>query len=427
MDHFLYRDGALFAEDVPVAEIAAAVGTPFYVYSTATLLRHFRAFDEALEGMDHLVCYAMKANSNQAVLRTLAQAGAGMDVVSEGEYLRAKAAGVSGDKIVFSGVGKTEREIRVALEGGIRQFNVESEPEMEVLNAVALELGKVAPITVRVNPDVDAKTHAKIATGKSENKFGIPIARAREVYAMAAAMPGLSVIGIDVHIGSQLTDLMPFEQAYLKVAELTEQLRSDGHTITRLDLGGGLGIPYETSNEAPPLPADYGAMVQRTLGHLGCEIEIEPGRLIAGNAGLMVSKVIYVKSGEGRDFLILDGAMNDLIRPAMYEAYHDIIPANEAPAGTEKQPYDIVGPVCESGDTFAKQRDMVPLAADDLVAFRSAGAYGAVMSSEYNSRALIPEVLVHGDQFAVIRPRPTFDEMINRDTIPEWLEPHPAT
>ena len=427
MDHFLYRDGALFAEDVPVAEIAAAVGTPFYVYSTATLLRHFRAFDEALEGMDHLVCYAMKANSNQAVLRTLAQAGAGMDVVSEGEYLRARAAGVSGDKIVFSGVGKTEREIRVALEGGIRQFNVESEPEMEVLNAVAVELGKVAPITVRVNPDVDAKTHAKIATGKSENKFGIPISRAREVYAMAAAMPGLSVIGIDVHIGSQLTDLTPFEQAYEKVAELTEQLRSDGHTITRLDLGGGLGIPYETSNEAPPLPSDYGAMVQRTLGHLGCEIEIEPGRLIAGNAGLMVSKVIYVKSGEGRDFLILDGAMNDLIRPAMYEAYHDIIPVVEASAGTEKQPYDIVGPVCESGDTFAKQRDMVPLAADDLVAFRSAGAYGAVMSSEYNSRALIPEVLVHGDQFAVIRPRPTFDEMINRDTIPEWLEAHPAS
>ena len=427
MDHFLYRDGVLFAEDVPVAEIAAAVGTPFYVYSTATLLRHFRAFDEALEGMDHLVCYAMKANSNQAVLRTLAQAGAGMDVVSEGEYLRARAAGVPADKIVFSGVGKTAREIRVALEGGIRQFNVESEPEMEVLNAVALELGKVAPITVRVNPDVDAKTHAKIATGKSENKFGIPIARAREVYAMAAQMVGLKVIGIDVHIGSQLTDLAPFEQAYLKVAELTEQLRADGHYITRLDLGGGLGIPYETSNEAPPLPSDYGAMVQRTLGHLGCEIEIEPGRLIAGNAGLMVSKVIYVKSGEGRDFLILDGAMNDLIRPAMYEAHHDIIPVIEPEAATEKHPYDIVGPVCESGDTFAKQREMVPLAADDLVAFRSAGAYGAVMSSEYNSRALIPEVLVHGDQFAVIRPRPTFDEMINRDTIPEWLEAHPAT
>jgi diaminopimelate decarboxylase len=421
MDHFLYRDGALFAEDVAISEIAAAVGTPFYVYSTATLLRHFKAFDDALEGMDHLVCYAMKANSNQAVLRTLAQAGAGMDVVSAGEYLRAKAAGVPGDKIVFSGVGKTAAEIKLALEGGIRQFNVESEPEMEVLDAVARSLGKVAPITIRVNPDVDAKTHAKIATGKSENKFGIPIARAREVYAMAAGMAGLQVIGIDVHIGSQLTDLAPFEQAYEKVAELTEVLRADGHTIQRLDLGGGLGIPYERTNEAPPLPSDYGAMVQRKLGHLGCEIEIEPGRLIAGNAGLMVSEVIYVKSGEGRDFLILDGAMNDLIRPAMYEAYHDIVPVVEPVAGADQQPYDIVGPVCESGDTFAKQRMMPKLAAGDLVAFRSAGAYGAVMSSEYNSRALIPEVLVKDDQFAVIRPRPTFDEMINRDTIPEWL------
>jgi len=421
MDHFLYRDGALFAEDVASSEIAAAVGTPFYVYSTATLLRHFKAFDDALDGMDHLVCYAMKANSNQAVLKTLAQAGAGMDVVSAGEYLRAKAAGVPGDKIVFSGVGKTVSEIRLALEGGIRQFNVESEPEMEVLDVVARSMGKVAPITIRVNPDVDAKTHAKIATGKSENKFGIPIARAREVYRMAAAMPGLEVVGIDVHIGSQLTDLTPFELAYQKVAELTEQLRADGHTIRRLDLGGGLGIPYERSNAAPPLPTDYGAMVQKTLGHLGCEIEIEPGRLIAGNAGLMVSEVIYVKSGEGRDFLIIDGAMNDLIRPAMYEAHHDIIPVVEAEAGAEQQPYDIVGPVCESGDTFAKQRMMPKLAAGDLVAFRSAGAYGAVMASEYNSRALIPEVLVHGDQFAVIRRRPTFDEMINRDTIPEWL------
>ena len=421
MDHFLYRDGALLAEDVAISEIAAAVGTPFYVYSTATLLRHFKAFDDALDGMDHLVCYAMKANSNQAVLKTLAQAGAGMDVVSAGEYLRAKAAGVPGDKIVFSGVGKTVSEIRLALEGGIRQFNVESEPEMEVLDAVARSMDKVAPITIRVNPDVDAKTHAKIATGKSENKFGIPIARAREVYRMAAAMPGLEVVGIDVHIGSQLTDLTPFELAYQKVAELTEQLRADGHTIRRLDLGGGLGIPYERSNAAPPLPTDYGAMVQKTLGHLGCEIEIEPGRLIAGNAGLMVSEVIYVKSGEGRDFLIIDGAMNDLIRPAMYEAHHDIIPVVEAEAGAEQQPYDIVGPVCESGDTFAKQRMMPKLVAGDLVAFRSAGAYGAVMASEYNSRALIPEVLVHGDQFAVIRRRPTFDEMINRDTIPEWL------
>ncbi len=421
MDHFLYRNGVLHAEDVPVTEIAAAVGTPFYLYSTATLLRHFALFDEALAGTDHLVCYAMKAASNQAILRTLAQAGAGMDVVSMGEYLRARAAGVPGERIVFSGVGKTGDEIRTALQGGIRQFNVESEPEMEVLNAVALSLGKVAPITIRVNPDVDARTHTKIATGKSENKFGIPIARARAVYAMAGAMRGLDVIGIDVHIGSQLTDLAPFEAAYTKVAELTEQLRADGHDIRRLDLGGGLGIPYERSNSAPPLPLDYGALIKRTLAHLGCEIEIEPGRLIAGNAGIMVSKVIYLKSGEGRDFLIIDGAMNDLIRPAMYDAHHDIVPVIEPAAGTEQQPYDIVGPVCESGDTFARQRDMPPLAAGDLIAFRGAGAYGAVMASEYNTRPLIPEVLVNGDQFAVIRPRPTFDEMINRDTIPEWL------
>ena len=421
MDHFLYKDGALHAEDVPVAEIAAAVGTPFYVYSTATLLRHFQLFDDALEGTDHLVCYAMKAASNQAIIKTLAQAGAGMDVVSGGEYRRAKAAGVPGEKIVFSGVGKTADEIRLALEGGIRQFNVESEPEMEVLNATALSLGVTAPITVRVNPDVDAKTHAKIATGKSENKFGIPISRAREVYALAASMKGLDVIGIDVHIGSQLTDLAPFELAYQKVAELTETLRADGHNIRRLDLGGGLGIPYARDNQAPPLPSEYGALVKRTLGHLDCEIEIEPGRLIAGNAGLMVSEVIYVKSGEGRDFLIIDGAMNDLIRPAMYEAYHDIVPVIEPVAGVEQVKYDIVGPVCETGDTFARERVMPPVAAGDLVAFRSAGAYGAVMSSEYNSRPLIPEVLVHGDQFAVIRRRPTFDEMIKRDTIPEWL------
>ncbi len=421
MDHFLYRDGELHAEDVPVAEIAAEVGTPFYCYSTATLTRHFRLFDEALDGMPHLVCYAMKAASNQAILKTLAGLGAGMDVVSGGEYLRAKAAGVPGEKIVFSGVGKTREEMRIALEGGVRQFNVESEPEMIALSEVAVSLGVEVPITVRVNPDVDAKTHAKIATGKSENKFGIPIARAREVYAEAARLPGLKVIGIDVHIGSQLTDLEPFRLAYQKVAELTEVLRADGHEISRLDMGGGLGIPYERSNAAPPLPTDYGALIRETVGHLGCEIEIEPGRLVAGNAGILVSKVIYVKSGEGRDFLILDGAMNDLIRPAMYDAYHDIVPVKEPAPGAEPAKYDIVGPVCESGDTFAKERVMPHVGEGDLVAFRSAGAYGAVMSSEYNTRPLVPEVLVHEHQFAVIRPRPTFDEMINRDTIPEWL------
>ncbi|MDF1669709.1 MAG: diaminopimelate decarboxylase [Roseovarius sp.] len=421
MDHFLYQDGQLCAEDVPVAEIAAQVGTPFYLYSTATLTRHFRLFDEALNGLDHLVCYAMKAASNQAILKTLADLGAGMDVVSGGEYARAIAAGVPGDRIVFSGVGKTRDEMQAALAGGIRQFNVESEPEMQLLSSVATEMGKTAPITIRVNPDVDAKTHAKIATGKSENKFGIPISRARDVYAMAAALPGLHIIGIDVHIGSQITELEPYRQAYLKVAELTDVLRADGHDIRRLDLGGGLGIPYERSNEAPPLPTEYGALIKETLGHLGCEIEIEPGRLVAGNAGIMVTKVIYVKSGEDRDFLILDGAMNDLIRPAMYDAHHDIIPVAEPAAGIEQQPYDIVGPVCESGDTFAKKRMMPPLSAGDLVAFRSAGAYGAVMSSEYNTRPLIPEVLVHEHQFAVIRARPTFEDMIKRDTIPHWL------
>ena len=421
MDHFIYRDGALFAEDVPLAEIAEAVGTPFYCYSTATLTRHFRLFDEALDGMEHLVCYAMKAASNQAILRTLAELGAGMDVVSGGEYMRARAAGVPGERIVFSGVGKTRDEMRLALEGGIRQFNVESEPEMRALSEEAVRLGVTAPITVRVNPDVDAKTHAKIATGKSENKFGIPISRARAVYAEAAALPGLEVIGIDVHIGSQLTELEPFRQAYRKVADLTEELRAEGHDIRRLDLGGGLGIPYTRSNEAPPLPTEYGALIRETLGHLGCEIEIEPGRLVAGNAGILVSEVIYVKEGEGRDFLILDAAMNDLIRPAMYDAYHDIIPLVEPAPGVEQSTYDVVGPVCESGDTFAKGRMLPPLAEGDLVAFRSAGAYGAVMSSEYNTRPLIPEVLVNGREFAVIRARPTFDEMINRDTIPRWL------
>ncbi len=422
MDHFIYRDGELFAEDVSVAEIAAEVGTPFYLYSTATLERHFKLFDDALDGVDHLVCYAMKAASNQAILKTLAKLGAGMDVVSGGEYARAKAAGVPGERIVFSGVGKTEAEIETALVGGIRQFNVESEPEMETINAVAVRLGVVAPITIRVNPDVDAKTHAKIATGKSENKFGIPISRARDVYAHAASLKGLKIVGIDVHIGSQLTQLEPFQLAYQKVAELTESLRADGHEITRLDLGGGLGIPYIRSNDAPPLPVEYGQMIKDTLGHLGCEIEIEPGRLIAGNAGIMVSKVIYVKEGEDRQFMIVDAAMNDLIRPAMYEAHHDIVPVAEAQAGVEQVAYDIVGPVCESGDTFAKSRVMPPVQAGDMIAFRSAGAYGAVMSSEYNSRPLIPEVLVRDGSFAVIRRRPTVEEMIDRDDVPDWLE-----
>ena len=421
MDHFLYKNGQLMAEDVALADIVAAVGTPFYAYSAATLTRHYQLFTEALSPLPHNVCFAIKSLSNLAVLKLLGDLGAGMDVVSGGEYLRAKAAGVPGERIVFSGVGKTRDEMRMALTGGVRQFNVESEPELLALSAVATEVGLSAPITLRINPDVDAKTHEKIATGKKENKFGIPISKAREVYAQAARLPGLQVVGIDVHIGSQLTELAPFEAAFSKVAELTEQLRADGHTITRLDLGGGLGIPYTRSNEAPPLPLDYGALIKRTLGHLGCEIEIEPGRLISGNSGVLVSEVIYVKRGEDRTFLIVDAAMNDLVRPSMYGAHHDIVPLIEAEAGAEMQNYDVVGPVCETGDTFAKARALPSLAAGDLLAFRSAGAYGAVMASEYNTRPLVPEVLVQGDHFAVIRARPTFDEILNRDTIPAWL------
>ncbi len=421
MDHFLYQGGILHAEGVAIPEIAAQVGTPFYVYSTATLTRHYRLFTEALSPLPHLVCFAIKSLSNVAVLKTLGDLGAGMDVVSIGEYLRARAAGVPGERIVFSGVGKTRAEIRAALEGGIRQFNVESEPELRAISEIATALGVQAPVALRVNPDVDAKTHAKIATGKSENKFGIPIAKARAVYAEAAALPGLRVVGVDVHIGSQLTDLAPFEAAFLKVRELTLQLREDGHQITRLDLGGGLGIPYTRSNDAPPLPVEYGAMIQRTLGDLGCEIEIEPGRLISGNSGLLVAQVVYVKNGEGRDFLILDAAMNDLARPSMYDAHHDIVPVVESAPGDPTQPFDVVGPVCETGDTFARGREMPLLAEGDLVAFRSAGAYGAVMASEYNSRPLIPEVLVNGDHFAVIRERPTFDEILARDKLPFWL------
>ena len=422
MDHFLYRNGQLHAEDVPLAEIAAEVGTPFYCYSTATLLRHFTLFDEALSWADHLVCYAVKANSNQAILSLLGAAGAGMDVVSGGEYARAKAAGVPGNRIVFSGVGKTRAEMRTALEGGIRQFNVESEPELRALSEVAASLGVTAPIALRVNPDVDAKTHAKIATGKSENKFGIPIARAVEVYAEAARLPGIEIVGVDVHIGSQLTDLAPFEAAFTKIADLTVRLRAEGHDIRRLDLGGGLGIPYRATNEAPPLPFDYGEVIRRTLGHLGCEIEIEPGRLIAGNAGVLLASVLYVKEGDGRDFLILDAGMNDLVRPAMYEAWHDVVPVVEPGPDAVPRPIDVVGPVCETGDTFARDRALPPLGAGDLVAFRSAGAYGAVMASEYNSRPLVPEVLVSGSRWAVVRPRPTLDEMLGRDRLPDWLD-----
>jgi diaminopimelate decarboxylase len=421
MDHFNYRNGHLYAEDVSVGDLAASVGTPFYVYSTATLVRHFQLFDDALDGMDHFICYAMKAASNQAILKTLGNLGAGMDVVSGGEYRRAIAAGIPPEKVVFSGVGKTLEEITLVLQNGIRQFNVESESELDHISSVASSMNKMAPIAIRINPDVDAQTHEKIATGKAENKFGIPISKAREIYARASQMPGIRIIGIDLHIGSQLTDLEPFEKAYQKVADLTQVLRSDGHTIKRLDLGGGLGIPYEKDKSAPPLPEEYGKMVKKVLGHLDCEIEIEPGRLIVGNAGILVSSVLCVKNGDNRNFLILDAAMNDLIRPAMYDAYHDIIPVKKQGLNLVETTYDVVGPVCETGDTFAKKRKMCELIENDLVAFRSAGAYGAVMSSEYNTRPLIPEVMVNKDEFAIIRNRPSYEEIIDRDIIPNWL------
>ncbi len=421
MDHFSYKSGILHAEDASIKEIAKKVGTPFYVYSTATLRRHFDLFESALSGIDHLICYAVKAASNQAILRTLANFGAGMDVVSGGEYKRAREAGVEGSQIVFSGVGKTGAEMKLALTEGVRQFNVESEEELQVLSAIAHNMDKVAPITIRVNPDVDAKTHEKIATGKAENKFGIPISRAREVYAKAASLPGIQVVGIDVHIGSQLTQLLPFEEAYKKLADLTEMLRSDGHEIKRLDLGGGLGIPYGSKDGSPPTPKEYGQMIKRVLGHLNCEIEIEPGRLLVGNAGLLVSEVIYVKKGHDRKFLILDAAMNDLLRPALYEAYHDIVPVMQPSVNQKNTVYDVVGPVCETGDTFAKSRTMHICKPGELVAFRSAGAYGAAMASEYNTRPLVPEVLVNNSDYSEIRERPTLDEIIGRDKIPNWL------
>ena len=421
MDFFDYRGDALYAEDVPVADLSAEFGTPLYIYSKATLLRHLHAYTDALTGHPHLVCFGMKANSNLSVLQLLAEAGAGFDIVSVGELERVLRAGGDPAKVVFSGVGKTPAEMQRALEVGIHCFNVESIAELHLLQQVADGLGVIAPVSLRINPDVDAKTHEKIATGKSENKFGIPIAKAPAVYALAASLPGIEVIGIDVHIGSQLTDLEPFRQAYEKVRDLTLLLRAQGHDIRRLDLGGGLGIPYERNNTAPPLPTEYGALISDVVGDLGVEVEIEPGRLISGNAGLLVSSVVYVKEGEGRDFLILDAAMNDLVRPAMYGAWHDIVPVTEPAPGLDQRPFDVVGPVCETGDTFAKQRQMTPVAAGDLVAFRSAGAYGAVMASEYNTRPLIPEVMVKADQFAVIRARPTFDEIINRDTVPSWV------
>lgn len=421
MDHFTYKNGELHAEDVPLRMIAEQVGTPFYCYSSATLARHYRVFRDAFAGQNALVCFAVKANSNLAVLRTLAREGAGADVVSGGELARALAAGIPPGKIVFSGIGKTADEMAMALQAGIHQFNVESEPELELLSQVAHGLGQRAPIAVRVNPDVDAKTHEKISTGKKENKFGVPWSRARDIYARAAQLPGIEVVGVDVHIGSQLTDLDPFAQAFAKVVELVRSLRADGHAIRRLDLGGGLGIPYERGNAAPPHPAAYAEVVRQATTGIDCDIILEPGRLIAGNAGVLVSRVIYVKEGESRRFVIADAAMNDLIRPSLYDAYHEIVPVRQAPVGARRDAVDVVGPVCETGDVFAKARPLPPLAAGDLITILSAGAYGAVMASTYNSRALAPEVLVSGDRFAVVRRRLDPAEVMGLDHLPPWL------
>ncbi len=420
MDHFGFIEGEMYAEDLPVRDIAAEVGTPFYCYSTGTLIRHYKVFCEAFRDDDFLLCYAVKANTNQAIIKTLADQGSGADVVSEGEMRRALRAGIPAQKIVYSGVAKTAREMAFALEQGIFQFNVESEPELHQLNAVAAGLGKVAAIAFRINPDVDARTHAKISTGKSENKFGVPWTRAREIYAAAAKLPAIRVQGVDLHIGSQLTDLEPFEEAFRRIARLVTDLRADGHDISVLDLGGGLGIPYNRSSSKPPLPVEYGEMVKRVVGHLGCKIIIEPGRLLVGNAGILVSQVIYVKQGENRRFLIIDAAMNDLVRPSMYDAFHEIEPVRQTDAPTSA--CDIVGPVCETGDTFARDRQMPMLESGDLVAIRSAGAYGAVMSSTYNTRPLIPEVLVKGDEYAIVRPRPDYDSIIGLDILPDWLD-----
>ena len=421
MNHFDYRNGVLHAEAVNLAELADRVGTPFYCYSTATLERHYRVFAEAFAGADVLICYAMKANSNQSVLRTLANLGAGADVVSGGELKRALAAGIPSRKILFSGVGKTEAELRAALEADIHCINVESEPELELLSRLAAETGRTAHISVRVNPDVDAGTHAKISTGKSENKFGSPLQHARQVYARAAQIPGLQVTGVDVHIGSQIIDLGPMETAFRILADFVQTLRADGHTISHVDFGGGLGIPYDSDGAVPPEPAAYAAMVKRVSHNLGCTLMFEPGRLIVGNAGILVARVIYVKHGEAKNFIIIDAAMNDLIRPTLYEAHHEILPVTQPGPGARDMLADVVGPVCESGDYLALDRRLPEPRPGDLLAIMSAGAYGAVQAGTYNTRALVPEVLVKGDQAAVIRPRIEVEALIAMDTPAPWL------
>ncbi len=422
VDHFHYRGGRLHAESVAVETIAGQVGTPVYVYSTATLERHFRVFADAFRGLEPLICYAVKANANLAVVRTLAGLGAGADVVSAGELRVALAASVPAGAIVFSGVGKTAEEMAAALRAGVLQINVESEPELAVLSQVAQSLGVEAPVAIRINPDVDAGTHAMITTGRRENKFGIEWTAAHAVYARAAAMPGVRVVGVAVHIGSQLTHLEPFRQAFHRLRDLVAMLRADGHAITRLDLGGGLGIPYGDEAAPVPTPEAYARVVRRAVGDLGCQLILEPGRLLVGNAGILVARVICVKEGATRTFVIVDAAMNDLIRPALYGAFHAVVPVNEPAANIEPVPVDIVGPICESGDTFASNRSLPPIRAGDLVAFRTAGAYGAVMASTYNVRPLVPEVLVRGEAYAVVRDRIGIEELLFRQHLPDWLE-----
>ncbi|MCK0206519.1 diaminopimelate decarboxylase [Starkeya koreensis] len=422
MHHFAYRDGILHAEDVSLNDIAQAVGTPVYVYSTATLERHFHVFTDAFADMRTTLCYAIKANSNQAVIATFAKLGAGADIVSGGELKRALAAGIAPHKIVFSGVGKTREEMAAALDAGIMCFNVESEPELLTLSEVAVSHGVAAPVSIRVNPDVDAKTHHKISTGKSENKFGIPVSRAREVYRHASALPGLRITGVDMHIGSQITDLGPFDNATALLVELARDLMADGHRLTHLDLGGGLGVPYVAGEPEPPLPSAYAALVKRHTHNLGLGLVFEVGRMLVANAGILLARVLYVKEGEGKHFVIVDAAMNDLIRPTLYEAHHEILPVREAVPGGEGQIVaDVVGPVCETGDYLALGRRLPALRPGDLVAVMTGGAYGAVQASTYNTRALVPEVLARGGEFAVVRPRVETDALIALDRLPGWL------
>ncbi len=421
MNHFDYRNGVLHAEAVDLAALADAVGTPFYCYSTATLERHYRVFTEAFADVESLVCYSLKANSNQSVLRTLARLGAGADVVSGGELKRARAAGIPADRIVFSGVGKTETELRAALAEDVLCINVESEPELELLSHLAVETGRTARISIRVNPDVDSGTHAKISTGKSENKFGVPLRRAREVYARAAKLSGIKITGVDVHIGSQITDLVPLEAAFRILADFVQTLRADGHTISHVDFGGGLGIPYYLDQTAPPAPAAYAAMVKRVTHNLGCKLMFEPGRMIVGNAGILVARVIYLKQGDAKNFVVIDAAMNDLIRPTLYEAHHDILPVRQPTAGAQHIVADVVGPVCETGDYLALGRTMPEPTSGDLLAIMTAGAYGAVQSGTYNTRPLVPEVLVKDDRYAVVRPRVEVDALIAMDSVAPWL------